>query len=317
VTVDPLVVVQILVAAAQDMVLALAVGALACSAMLERQPSACPAASAALGHSRLAALVLLVLACGLYLWLQAAVMGGTPFSEAGPVVSAVLTQSHFGIAWSVGCAGAVLACFGGARRGRTAGWVATAGMIVYVAGKAAASHAADAGDFTLREGIHVLHLSATALWAGSVIVAAPVLWRWNSNAAVSTEATTVASAGPANRVAFCAQLSHLATVALAVVIVTGIYNATQDTAHLTAPLLGVLYGRVLALKLVLVTLAVLLGGYNRMIYLPRLQHTAADGGPAYRDAQRSFDRLLAVEAVAMVAILVVAGVLGHTSPSGS
>jgi putative copper resistance protein D len=228
------------------------------------------------------------------------VMGGTPFSEAGPVVSAVLTQSHFGIAWSVGCAGAVLACFGGARRGRTAGWVATAGMIVYVAGKAAASHAADAGDFTLREGIHVLHLSATALWAGSVIVAAPVLWRWNSNAAVSTEATTVASAGPANRVAFCAQLSHLATVALAVVIVTGIYNATQDTAHLTVPLLGVLYGRVLALKLVLVTLAVLLGGYNRMIYLPRLQHTAADGGPAYRDAQRSFDRLLAVEAVAMV-----------------
>jgi putative copper resistance protein D len=53
-----------------------------------------------------------------------------------------------------------------------------------------------------------------------------------------------------------------------------------------------------------------------MIYLPRLQHAAASGGPAYRDAQRSFDCLLAVEAVAMVAVLAVAGVLGHTSPSG-
>jgi putative copper resistance protein D len=31
---------------------------------------------------------------------------------------------------------------------------------------------------------------------------------------------------------------------------------------------------------------------------------------------RGFDRLLAVEAVAMLTVLAVAGVLGHTSPSG-
>jgi putative copper resistance protein D len=316
--VDPLVVVQIVVQSAQDMLFAVAVGALVCSAMLGRQQQDCPAASAALGRSRFAALGLLVLACGLYLWLEAAVMGGTLFSEAGPVVSAVLTQSHFGIAWLVGCAGAVLACFGGARHSRTSSWLAAAGMVVYVAGKAASSHAADAGDFTLREAVHVLHLGATALWAGSVIIAAPVLWRWNAAASEveSGEAAGQAFAQSTSRVAFCTQLSHLATIALAVVIVTGIYNATQDTAHLTAPLLDVLYGRVLTLKLVFVTLAVLPGGYNRMIYLPRLQHTAAVGGPMYRDAQRAFDRLLAVEAVAMVAVLIVAGVLGHTSPSG-
>jgi putative copper resistance protein D len=312
--VDPLVVVQIVVAATQDVLFAVAVGALVCSAMLGRQQQSCPAASAALSRSQLAAPGVLVLACGLYLWLQAAVMGGTPFSEAGPVVSAVLTQSHFGIAWAVGFVGAVLACLGGARHSRTAWWLAPAGMVVYVAGKAAASHAADAGDFSLREAVHVVHLGATALWAGSVIVAAPVLWRWN--AAASEEAPAVASTQPTSRVAFCTQLSHLATMALAVVIVSGIYNATQDTANLAAPLLDALYGRVLAFKLVFVTLAVLLGGYNRMIYLPRLQHTAASGGPAYRDAQRSFDWLLAVEAVAMVAVLGVAGVLGHTSPSG-
>jgi putative copper resistance protein D len=126
----------------------------------------------------------------------------------------------------------------------------------------------------------------------------------------------VADVAPGNRVKFCTYLSHLATGALAAVIVTGIYNATQDTAHLTTPLLDVVYGRVLTLKLILVTLAVLLGAYNRMIHLPRLQHTVTGDGQAYRNAQRSFDRLLAVEAVAMVAILIVAGVLGHTSPSG-
>ncbi|MFM0209547.1 CopD family protein [Paraburkholderia sediminicola] len=303
---DPLVVVQIVVAAAQDMLFAVAVGALVCGVLLGRQDQGRAAASVTLGRSRLDALCVLVLACGLYLWLQAAVMSGSAFSDAGAAVGAVLRQSHFGIAWSVGFAGAVFACLGGTRNSRPAWWLATVGILVYVAGKASASHAADAGDFTVREAAHVVHLSATALWAGSVIVAAPVLWRWNDPA----------SATPLRRVAFCTQLSHLATIALAVVIVTGLYNVTQDTAHLTAPLLSVLYGRVLTLKLVFVTLAVLLGGYNRMIYLPHLRTTAEDGGAAYRDAQRGIDRLLAVEAVVMLAVLAVAGVLGHTSPSG-
>lgn len=304
---DPLVVVQIAVQGAQDVLLALAAGALACHLLLERSlPFDSAVKGRALARGRLAALCALVLACGLYLWLEAAVMSGSSFGAAGAALGAVLTQSHFGMAWAVGCVGAVFACLaGGARNSRTAWWLAAAGMIVYAAGKAAASHAADAGDFTLRETVHVVHLLATAFWAGSVMVAAALLWR--------SRLTTAAT--PAQRVAFCTQLSHLATIALGVVIVSGIYNATQDTAHLSAPLLSVLYGRVLTVKLVFVTLAVLLGGYNRMIHLPHLQAAAQDDD-AYRDAQRGFDRLLAVEAIAMLAVLIAAGVLGHTSPSG-
>jgi putative copper resistance protein D len=313
--VDPLVVVQIVVAAAQDLLFAVAAGALACSALLVqaarrggpgRSDSRLPGTPSVLGRVRLGALCLLVLACCLYLWLEAAVMSGSTFGAAAPAVGAVLTQSHFGMAWSVGCAGAALACLGGKRNGHAAWWLAAAGMLAYVAGKAAASHAADAGDFTLREAVHVVHLGATALWAGSVIVAAPILCRWND----------MANIAPAEREAFCTRLSHLATMALAVVIVTGIYNAMQDTAHLAAPLLDVLYGRMLTLKLVFVTLAVLLGGYNRMVYLPRLQSTAGEGGAAYYETQRRFDRLLAIEAIVMVGVLAVAAVLGHTSPSG-
>ena len=177
--------------------------------------------------------------------------------------------------------------------------------MVYAAGKAAASHAADSGDFTLREAVQVVHLCATALWAGSVIVAAVVLHRWDE----------ASRAMPTRRVAFCTELSHLATIALGVVIVTGIYNATEDTANLSTSLLSVPYGRVLMLKLVFVTLAVILGGYNRMIHLPRLQAVASGDGSAIRHAQRGFDKLLVVEAVAMLAVLMVAAVLGHTSPT--
>ncbi|MGA7779979.1 MAG: CopD family protein [Paraburkholderia sp.] len=309
---DPLIVAQIVVAALQDLLFAIAAGALACSALcsprgqlrgLNTQPrDACLSS----GRVRFASLCMLVLACCVYLQLEAAVMSGSTFVAAGSVVGAVLTQSHFGVAWSIGCGGAVVACLGGHRDSRTAWWLAAAGMLAYVAGKAAASHAADAGDFTLREAVHVVHLCATALWAGSVIIATPTLRRWSDAASHTAEEIE----------GFCTRLSHLATMALVVVILTGIYNATQDTAHLAAPLLSVLYGRILALKLVFVTLAVLLGGYNRMVYLPRLQVSAIEGGAAYSDAQRCFNRLLTIEAVAMVAVLAVAGVLGHTSPSG-
>lgn len=315
-TVDPLVVAQIVVAAAQDLLFALAAGALACGVLLSRgertaDTAGClnprlPGILAGLGSVRFGSLCALALACCLYLWLEAAIMSGSSFSMAAPAVGAVLTQSHFGLAWSIGCVGAVVACLAGKREKRMSWWIAALGMLLYVAGKAAASHAADAGDFTQREAIHVVHLAATALWAGSVIVAAPVVY-------FSRDAFATA---PMEHDAFCTRLSHLATMALAVVIATGIYNAAQDMAHLKTPLLSALYGQVLILKLVFVTLAVLLGGCNRMIYLPRLQRASTNPNAAYRDAQRKFDRLLAVEAIVMVAVLIAAGVLGHTSPTG-
>ncbi|SAL80001.1 CopD family protein [Caballeronia telluris] len=290
-----------MVAATQDVLFALAVGTLASSAMLWQQGRA---SLATLAHWRWGVLCGPALACGLYLWLQAAIMSGAPPGDAGPAVVTVLTQSHFGIAWVVGFSGVVIAGLAGTRASRPAWLIATAGVIVYASGKAAATHAADAGDFTLREAVQVIDLCPTALWAGSVIVAVCELHcRDDSSSALS-----------ARRVAFCTQLLHLATVALAVVIVTGLYNATQNMAHLGAPLLSVLYRQMLALKLAFVTLAVMLGGYNRMIYLPRLESAMTGDGAVLLHAQRGFDRLLAVEALAMVAVLMVAAVLAHTSP---
>jgi putative copper resistance protein D len=236
------------VAAAQDVLFALAVGTLTCSAMLRHQGRV---SLATLGRCRLVVLCGLTLACGLYLWLQAAVVSGAPPGDAGPAVVTVLTQSHFGVAWVVSVSGVVMAGLVGTRESRPAWLITAVGLIVYASGKAAASHAADAGDFTLREAAHVVHLCATAVWAGSVIVAACELHRWDDSS----------SAASARRVAFCTQLSHLATAALAVVIVTGLLNATQNMAHLGAPLRSVLYGQMLALKLAFVTLAVMLGGY--------------------------------------------------------
>ncbi|MCX4146276.1 CopD family protein [Paraburkholderia madseniana] len=299
---DPLVVVEIVVAAAQDMLFAVAVGALACGTMLRLQEGPTPTS---LVRWQLGALSGLTFTCGLYLWLQAAVVSGSPLSEAGPLVTVLLTQSHFGVASAVSCAGAILGIMGSIRGTRCAALVTATGLIVYAAGRVGSSHAADGGDFTLAEVIHFVHLCGMALWSGSVIVAAFVLSRWDVASSRTIE----------QRADFCVQLSHLATVSLGVVVVSGIYNATQDTAHLAAPLLSVQYGRVLTLKLVLVTLVVLLGGTNRMLILPQLQAASTSSDPLFHIAQRRFGRLLILEAVAMLAVLATAAMLGHTSPS--
>lgn len=325
---DTLVAAQMALAACQDLLFAVLAGVLVCAALLPRAAASGTRSGwdplytdlrRALGGRQLYAGLALVVACGLYLWLQAAVMSGSPLTQASAALLPVLTESHYGSAWIVGCLGAAWAVLAtlampiSDRRGSRAAWLAVCiGAVIYAAGKAAASHAADDGDFTLREAVHVIHLCATAVWAGSVIAAIGVLRRLGA----TVDADPVHTASVAG-ITFRTRLSHLATVALAVVLISGIYNATRDTAAATVPLLSTPYGKILVVKLVVVAFAVMLGGWNRMSYLPqmRVRLDATDSDPARARAVRHFDRLLAIEAVAMVAILILAGVLGHTSPT--
>lgn len=300
-TVEPLVATQIAVAAVQNVLFATAAGSLACEVMGRRSGIGAPAALRGWQAGLSMVLALTALA---YLWLQAAVMSGSPLADAGAAVIAVLTQSHYGVAWSVGFVGALLATLSrlSDRRGLP---LFIAGLVAWAAGKAAASHAADAGDFSAREAIHVAHLCATALWGGSVIVAAIMLRR-----------STTAHATTERRAAFCGELSYLATAALVVVLVTGLYNVMQDTGQPDVRLFTMPWGRILAAKLVCVTAAVGLGGWNRLVVLPELRAQAHQDGSAFMATQERFHALLFVEALAMLAILAITAVLGHTSPTG-
>ncbi|MEX3689812.1 CopD family protein [Paraburkholderia sp. BR14263] len=294
---------QIALAAVQDVLFATAAGSLACAVLGTHSGMGAPATLRGWQAGLVIALALTALA---YLWLQAAVMSGSPLAGAGDAVAAVLTQSHFGVAWSVGFVGALLATLSriAGRRGLP---LFAVGLLVWAAGKAAASHAADAGDFSVREGIHLVHLCATALWAGSVIVASVILRR----------AAPVADASAGQRAAaFRLGLSHLATAALLVVLITGLYNVMQDTAQAGVPFFGTAWGRVLSAKLACVAAAVALGGWNRWLILPDLCANAQQDGPVFMAALGRFDAWLTVEALVMLAVLVFAAVLGHTSPTG-
>jgi copper resistance protein D len=300
--VDPLVTAQIALVAVQNVLFAAAAGSLACAVIGKKSGMGTPDALRGWQAGFAVALALTALA---YLWLQAAVMGGSPLTEAGPAVIAVLTQSHYGIAWSVGFIGALLAALSRLpeRRGLP---LFAAGLVVWAAGKAGASHAADSGDFSAREAIHVVHLCATALWAGSVIVAAAVL-RCRAQTSHAT---------PEQSAAFRNRLSHLATMALVVVLVTGLYNVMQDTAQASAPLFAMDWGRILAAKLASVAAAVAIGGWNRLAVLPDLRAKAWQDGPGFPATQARFDGWLSLEALVMLGVLAIAAVLGHTSPTG-
>ncbi|WP_156966196.1 CopD family protein [Paraburkholderia bannensis] len=297
---EPLVATQIAVAAVQNVLFATAAGLLACEVLGKRCGVGVPATLRGWQAGVTIGLALMALA---YLWLQAAVMSGTPLAEAGSAVAAVLTQSHYGVAWSIGFVGALLATLSGfsGRRGLP---LFVIGLVVWAAGKAAASHAADAGDFSAREVIHVVHLCATALWAGSVIVAAVLVRRLPSTYATAEK-----------QVAFRNELSYLATVALVVVLVTGFYNVIQDTSQTDVRIFATGWGRILAAKLVCVAAAVALGGWNRLVVLPQLRAWAQQDGAAFVAGKERFDTLLSVEALVMLATLAIAAVLGHTSPT--
>ena len=80
------------------------------------------------------------------------------------------------------------------------------------------------------------------------------------------------------------------------------------------PVLLMPWGRVLLMKLACVVLAIVLGGWSRARILPRLRKEAEEDGRSYDAEQRRFDRALALEALAMLAVLSLAAVLGHSAP---
>lgn len=104
-------------------------------------------------------------------------------------------------------------------------------------------------------------------------------------------------------------VSVLATIALALIVATGLFKSWRATAGVLSALWSSSYGITLAAKITLVSLAAGLGGLNRWVFLPRVQ--------AARPARRAFVVVLRIEAVVLVFVAVLATVLSNLEPPGS
>jgi putative copper resistance protein D len=162
--------------------------------------------------------------------------------------------------------------------------------------RSATGHAAAKGDFTLDEAVQLLHLAATAVWAGLILAAgslvSPALLRAQDHATLTRTGR---------------RISRAATVAIAGVIFSGIYNAWRGLEGKLPPLVHTQWGWLLTAKSTLVATALLLGLYNRLLLARNPELLPQDA--------RRFTGSLRLEAALMLAILVLSAFLANSPPA--
>lgn len=243
------------------------------------------------------------------LWVEAASMAEVPLVEALPAVVAVLTATHYGLAWMIGAAallitGAVCATDVRVRAGGAAAAVRIAALGVLLYSRSMVSHAGAGGDFTWALLTDWVHLVLVSVWVGEVIVAGLVVLR-----ALPGDA----SEGRSDCARYVDALSRSATVALSGIVLTGVASSWR-VLDSPADLIGNPYGTALLVKIGLVLCAMALGGYNRFVVMPSLLASLRCAGQPGHGAGRRFAKVLHIEAIVLVAALIAAAVLTSTPP---
>lgn len=252
-----------------------------------------------------AAAAVALLASGALLWLKAASMAEVPVTAAGAASLSILTATHFGYSWTGGASALVLGALAVALRPPGKGrrrWIFLNlfALAAFLYTRSVVSHAAADGDFGIRILADWVHLMLISVWAGEVFVAGLLTLAAPLNAEADDHIECKR---------YIEALSASATYALGGIVVTGAVNAWYNVGS-PYTLAGNPYGVALLLKLALVAVAVLLGGFNRVFVMPSL--TAAGMVPA--TALRHFTLILRLESAVLLGVLIVAAILSSTSP---
>jgi putative copper resistance protein D len=227
--------------------------------------------------------------------------------EAGPTLLLAFAATAYGHSGSAALGLLlVLALWHGVmhwrRRSGVYSAIAALLLLLIAAARVRLGHAYEHGALSLAAAVELTHLLAMALWVGSVFVAA-----WVTLPHFHT--------GASNRIdgRYLHALSQWATVALAGVLLSGLYNAYR-VLNAPAELLQTQYGWVLTAKLCFVALAVALGGWNRFVGFPAvLANQRSDGN---RAGITPILAVLRVESIALLIVLLAAAVLtGNAPPS--
>ena len=165
-----------------------------------------------------------------------------------------------------------------------------------------AGHAAavEPGGFAAT-GADALHLLAVGIWLGGLLPLALLLRAAGSEAGADARPFAVLAAR---------SFSQLALVAILILVATGVWNSWNQVGNFPS-LVGTRYGRLLLLKLALLTPILALAGVNRRRLIPALAGEAEAVG---RPAMRRLASFVGIEVALGVAILAVVITLGVTPP---
>jgi copper resistance protein D len=171
-------------------------------------------------------------------------------------------------------------------------------LIMLAATRAATGHPSADGDFTLPELVQFVHLISIAIWSGGVIAAGffvlPAMLHAGRIEAMMD---------------FTRKLSRTVTVALLLVILTGVYNSYRGLGGSISHLVGTQWGYLLDIKIILVCIATLLGASSRLML-------RTSDNLSLRQASR-LTWMLRAEATVMLVILFVSAFLANSPPANS
>jgi copper transport protein len=171
-------------------------------------------------------------------------------------------------------------------------WGAFVVALGFASGLSLSGHsAADYGASWKSELADWVHLSAASMWIGGLVQLAVVVW----------------PLAPERRREAFLRFSTYATVLIALLLVAGVYLSVLRLPHVS-DLWSEPYGRVLLVKLSLVSLALAWGGFHRTVIGPRV----ARGDSRVLGAKLS--RSLAGEATVGMAVLLLAAILVDAKP---
>lgn len=271
----------------------------------------------------------LFVSCILGLLVRSAEMSGYPITGVLPALPTVLLRTHYGHAWLLRMAAivALSATIAAARAPHPSGlsrWFMLGCAVVVSAMDSASGHASDAGDFSAAEILDWLHLIAALVWGGGLLVLSTVIlprfMKQGDRAAWSM-------AGIATR------FSGIAGVGVGLVALTASYQWWAYGGSVD-DLVRSPFGRTIIVKIVLFSVLLVLGAFNRYISVPRLQEWAGSAPtrlrtlgrlvapvllPLGRDARGTqaaarFTRTVQLEAFLMVAVLLCAALLRREAP---
>ncbi len=250
-------------------------------------------------------IALLILTTFLILALRTASLADVSLSEILPYILKVIESSQYGTTWlgrMLALITIVLAWFLNRHTQAATGYALMLGATVAISFFiSAASHAGENGLWTFENINNSLHIVGACLWGGSVVIYALFIRQLNRQ--------NVFIGGAAN------QLSRIATLALAIVIATGLLNTwfrftdisdlwTQD------------YGLVLMLKLSFVLMMMGIGAANRFVLIPRVIQFETGNTPEKITPRPTviFCKVLYLDSLIFATILTVAVILATQSP---
>ena len=212
------------------------------------------------------ALAVIFAASAADLLMRTASMSGRPISAAFPVISTVLSRTHYGHVWIVRIASVLLLTsylgVGPKRRDSRISLVFALTLMTFIAAtRSASGHASDAGDFSIAEIMDWLHIVAAAVWGGGLFVLSVV---------ILPEIVSRKDLPAPLLASVAGRFSRLAGAAVGILALTALYNALIHVGSLKGLWLTA-YGVTLIIKIVLFFILVNLGAFNRYVSVPVLQ----------------------------------------------